>query len=111
MTTSVTKEETSRETRVALVEAELETLYQVSQVLSRSLNLHDTLQEVLKILNDSGRLRTGMVSLLDEETGELMVSALHDDDFPPSRNVRYRPGEGIVGLIMARAASMSLAPS
>ena len=106
MTTTTMKENTQRENRVDLVEAELETLYQVSQILSRSLNLQDTLQEVLKVLNDSGRLRTGMVSLLDEESGELMVSALHDDEKPLAKNVRYRPGEGIVGLIMARAASL-----
>lgn len=89
--------------RIALVEAELDTLYKVSKVLGRSLNLQETLREVLKLLNDSGRLRTGMVSLLDNETGDLMVSALHGESSPSIKNVSYRPGEGIVGIIMSRA--------
>ena len=100
---TVNTSEIKRNERVALVEAELETLYQVSKVLGRSLDLHDTLREVLKILNDSGRLRTGMVSLLDADTGELMVSALHGESLPSIKNVSYRPGEGIVGIIMSRA--------
>jgi Nif-specific regulatory protein len=89
--------------RIALVEAELDTLYKVSKVLGRSLNLQGTLKEVLKLLHDSGRLRTGMVSLLDRETGDLLVSALHGEDSPSLKNISYRPGEGIVGIIMSRA--------
>ena len=103
MRSTVNTDDVKRIDRNALVEEELETLYQVSQVLGRSLDLQETLREVLKILNDSGRLRAGMVSLLDNETGELMVSALHAESSPSIRNVSYRPGEGIVGIIMSRA--------
>jgi len=85
---------------LTLIEAELETLYGVGQLLSRSLDLRETLQAVLKLLNDQGRLSSGMVSLLDEETGKLMVSALHIDGFHPFETVSYRPGEGVVGVIM-----------
>jgi len=102
----VTIETPSKTDRSALLEDELEVLYKVSRVLSRSLKLQSTLQEVLKILNDSGRLRTGMVSLLDTDSGELLVTALHDEGDASLRNVRYRQGEGIVGLIMARAESL-----
>lgn len=89
--------------RSGLVEAELETLFRVSQVLGRSLQLRETLQEVLKLLNDQGHLRSGMVSLLDEKSGELMVSALHNDNTRPIETIRYRQGEGLVGEIMTRA--------
>ena len=99
----VTKTDIKNIERIALVEAELDTLYKVSKVLGRSLNLHETLREVLKLLNDSGRLRTGMVSLLDQESGELMVTALHGESSPSFKNISYRPGEGIVGIIMSRA--------
>jgi Nif-specific regulatory protein len=89
--------------RTSLVEAELETLFRVSQVLSRSLHLRETLQEVLKLLSDQGHLNSGMVSLLDEKSGELLVSALHNDNSSLIETVRYQPGEGLVGTIMQRA--------
>ncbi|MGD8999463.1 MAG: nif-specific transcriptional activator NifA [Granulosicoccaceae bacterium] len=89
--------------RTFLVEAELETLYRVSQVLGRSLKLRETLREVLKLLNDQGHLRSGMVSLLDDKTGVLIVSALHNDNSQPVKTTTYHPGEGLVGSIMQRA--------
>ncbi len=86
--------------RIDLVEAELETLFRVSRVLSRSLELRETLQEVLKLLNDQGHLKSGMVSLLDDKSGELLVVALHDDNTHPVKTIRYQPGEGLVGSIL-----------
>ena len=89
--------------RSSLIEAELETLFCVSQVLGRSLQLRETLQEVLKQLHDHGYLRSGMVCLLDDETDELIVSALHNDITQPLETIRYHPGEGLVGEIMKRS--------
>jgi Nif-specific regulatory protein len=83
----------------SIIEIELETLYQVSQILSRSLDFRDTLTEVLKTLNDTGNMRHGMISLLDDKSGDLLVSALHENPMPFNA-VRYKPGEGIVGDIM-----------
>jgi Nif-specific regulatory protein len=90
--------------RCSLVEAELETLYRVNQVLSKSIDLELTLAEVLKLLHDLGRLHNGMVSLLDEDSKDLMVYAVHDNDgVVPIKTVRYHPGEGLVGLVMQRS--------
>lgn len=87
--------------RCSLVQAELETLYQVSQVLSKSIELEQTLAEVIKLLHDLGRLFNGMVSLLDEDSKELMVYAVHQSEGSmPSESVSYKPGEGLVGIIM-----------
>jgi len=82
-----------------IMETELECLYAVSQILSQSLNFRETLTEVLKTLNDVGKMSHGMISLLDEESGDLLVSALHEG--PMSFNsVRYKLGEGLIGAIM-----------
>ncbi len=83
----------------SIMETELESLYLVSQILSRSLDFRSTLTEVLKTLNDTGNMRHGMICLLDEESGDLLVSALHENPVPFNA-VRYKPGEGIVGAIM-----------
>ncbi len=90
--------------RLELLESQLAALFEVSSVLSRSLDLRQTLREVLGVLHHRGRLCHGLVSLLDEESGDLLISALHNDDPEPFESVRYRPGEGIIGRILERNA-------
>ncbi|AGA90071.1 Nif-specific regulatory protein [Thioflavicoccus mobilis 8321] len=88
--------------RLDLLKSQLAALFEVSSILSRSLNLRETLCELLKVLHDHGRLRYGMVSLVDTESGDLLVSALHDSASDTFTTVRYRPGEGIIGRILER---------
>ena len=92
-----------------LLETQLSALCEVSSVLSRSLNLNQTLREVLEVLHQRGRLCKGMVSLVDRQTGYLLVSALHKDGVAPFESVRYKPGEGVVGRILERNRSWVLA--
>jgi Nif-specific regulatory protein len=89
----------------AILESQLESLYQVSQILSRSLDFRETLAEVLNRLNDTANMRHGMICLLDDNSGELLVTALHENP-APFNSVRYKPGEGVVGAIMARGQSL-----
>ena len=88
------------ERREDLLESQLAALFEVSSVLSRSLNLSQTLREVLEVLHRRGRMCKGMVCLVDEETGDLLVSALHQDRVAPFESVRYQPGEGVIGRIL-----------
>jgi Nif-specific regulatory protein len=90
------------ERRQELLESQLAALFEVSSVLSRSLDLNQTLREVLGALHQQGRLCKGMVSLVDQETGDLLVCAVHEDGVAPFRSVRYQPGEGIIGRILER---------
>jgi len=84
-----------------LLEKELEGLFQVSRVLSRSLNLKSTLLGVLDVLHEVVDVQRGMVTLLDMNTGELLVNAVHNGDPEQAHSeVRYRPGEGIIGTIL-----------
>ncbi|WP_455202429.1 hypothetical protein, partial [Kaarinaea lacus] len=61
--------------RAEMLVAELDTLYRVSQVLSQSLNLQETLQGVLLQMHEKGNLCNGMVSLLQPDKGEMLLSA------------------------------------
>lgn len=83
----------------ATLQTELETLYQVSQVLSSSLDYREALTAVLKTLSEVGNLRYGMIGLLDGVSGELLVSTLRDDPIPFTA-VRYGAGEGVFGKII-----------
>jgi len=94
--------------RSELLEIQLETLYQVSQVLSGPFNLQETLTRLLQVLHEQGGMQRGMVSLLDPERGELLVSAVHGQDAQRIEEIRYGPGEGVVGAILERSQTVVL---
>jgi len=85
-----------------LLESELDTLYQVSNVLSESLDLQKTLREVLKTLSINFNMEFGMVTLVEPESGELLLSAIHTgiNNKIDQEGIRYRPGEGLLGSIL-----------
>lgn len=102
---SLLSSEVDRDTDAAqavLYAKELNALYAVSKVLSRSLNLHETLHGVLDQLHLEAGLKRGMVTLLEPQSGELLLSAVHGapNDGAGFDEVRYRHGEGIVGTIL-----------
>jgi Nif-specific regulatory protein len=80
--------------------ADLGTLFQVSQVLSRSLDLKETLAGVLRALHEGGGLERGMVTLSDPDTDEQQVVAVHGLGTVKLENIRYQPGEGVVGMVL-----------
>ncbi len=79
--------------------SKLEALYQVSQVLSRSLNFHETLQSVLQVLQNTQKMTHGVVTLKDTASGALLVGAVLGQDEGMNDEVVYQPGEGIFGAI------------
>ncbi len=99
----------TKEDRSSVIEAELEALFHVSKVLSRSLNLRETLTAVLHELHDRSGMRRGMVTLVEPQSGESLIGAIYSDDENNAERIeeiRYRPGEGIVGHIMDTGETM-----
>lgn len=88
------------------INTELETLYRVSQVLSRSLNLHETLQGVLEQLHRLAGMERGMVTLKKPDSSEQRVVALYGVEPSLLGKVRYRSGEGLVGHVLATGERM-----
>ena len=91
-----------------LLHSELETLYQVSRVLSHSLNFKQTLDGVLNALHEGMALERGMVSLMDAATGELQVSLVYGVSDTVTEEVSYLPGEGVVGTILKTGNSIAV---
>ncbi len=87
--------------RSELIEVHFEALYEVSRVISRSLDFRDGVQQILKLLHDRANLMRGLVVLTDPNGGELLASSYYDGNAPTDKEVRYRPGEGLVGEIVA----------
>lgn len=98
--------EPSCDPKACLINTELETLFRVSQVLSRSLNLHETLQGVLEQLHQSAGMERGMVTLKTPDSNEQRVVALYGVEPNVVSKVRYATGEGLVGNILATGNRM-----
>jgi len=95
--------------RSELLEIELATLFGVSQILSHPWPLEETLARVLRVLHDHGELLHGMVSLVDPDSGALLVSAVHGPRSPlDDEPVRYLPGEGLLGMVLERGEQVVL---
>ena len=87
--------------RTELIEHELDALYQVSQILNSTLGLQGKLQEVLEVLQEKAGMRAGLITLREPDSDTLVVSAVNRENGEPSFDqVRYQPGEGVVGAIL-----------
>ena len=86
----------------------METLYQVSVILSRSLDVKQTPQEVLRVLEESAGLTRGMISVLDAVTGDLVANAVQGIEPEEFEAVRYQSGEGVLGLILEEGKTVAL---
>ncbi|PPD42213.1 MAG: nif-specific transcriptional activator NifA [Methylobacter sp.] len=87
--------------RNQLIEAELDTLYLISQILNSTHDLHAKLQAVLEVLHKRSGMRSGMITLKEIESDSLIVSAVHANaDSQLNQPIRYHPGEGVMGAIL-----------
>ena len=86
--------------RSKLIEDQLEILFRVSQILSRSLKLADTLKEVLGLLHEVGGYHYCFITLDVEQTGEFHLSVAHNEIPMPTESVIYKSGEGVIGQIL-----------
>ena len=84
---------------------ELVTIYEISKILSSSLDLQKTIREVLNVLSSHLKMSRGMVSLV-QESGELQVvgaSGLSEEEIGRGR---FQIGEGVTGKIMKTGLSV-----
>jgi len=93
--------------RIQLIEAELDTLYIISQVLNSTHDLHAKLQAVLEILHKRSGMRSGMITLREIESDSMIVSVVHTNgEDKLTEPVRYNPGEGLMGAILDEGSTI-----
>ena len=78
---------------------ELATIYEISKILSSSLDLNKTAREVLGVLSSHLKMQRGMVSLV-QPTGELHVVEATGMSAEAAKRGKFRKGEGITGKIL-----------
>ncbi len=82
---------------------QLAALHQISVVLSRSLELEQTLTAMLQSLYEHAQMAHGLVCLFDHNRSALFIQAMQGVDpevVKDIKSVRYRIGEGILGTVM-----------
>lgn len=78
---------------------ELVTIYEVSKILSSSLDLNKTLSSVLNLLASHLQMQRGMVALREEDDHLQVVAANGISKEEMSRG-RFKVGEGVMGMIL-----------
>ncbi|MGR8935153.1 MAG: nif-specific transcriptional activator NifA [Gammaproteobacteria bacterium] len=95
--------------RLKLIEAELDTLYLISQVLNSTHDLQTKLQGILEILHKRSGMRSGMITLREVENDAMIVKAVYSDGSKtPEMPVRYQPGEGLMGAILDEGCTIAV---
>ena len=84
---------------------ELATIYEISKILSSSLDLNKTAREVLAVLSSHLKMRRGMVSLV-QPSGDLHVVEATGMSAEAAQRGRFRKGEGITGKILETGVPM-----
>lgn len=85
---------------------ELRLLFELSQILDRSIDLRDELGPVLKALAQFTGMLRGTITLLDRESGELYIEAAHGLSGAELERGRYKLGEGVVGQVVQSGRPM-----
>jgi len=78
----------------------LQVLYDISETLSRSLDLREVAQPVLEALADEMGMSRGTLTLLNRQTNEILIEAAHGLSVEQLSRGRYRLGEGITGKVI-----------
>ncbi|MBI3810812.1 MAG: nif-specific transcriptional activator NifA [Nitrospirae bacterium] len=86
--------------------AELTALYEISRALAFSLNLKETSRKILEILASILDMRRGTVTLLDPETGDLVIETAHGLTDEEIARGRFKVGEGVTGRVFEKGEPM-----
>jgi Nif-specific regulatory protein len=91
---SYTEEELQRKIK------ELSLLFEISEVLSRSMDLRDVIGPVFKLIADQMGCLRGTITLLDKDTGEISIEEAYGLSDTQLKRGIYKLGEGITGKVV-----------
>lgn len=78
---------------------ELKALYAISQIIDKALDLDQALTDVLRILSETCSMKRATITLMDQDTGQLVISASHGLTQEESARGVYNMDEGVTGRI------------
>ncbi len=84
-------------------ESELNVIFETCRVIGQALKLDHALETILGVLSSSLAMKRATVTLVDEETGYLVIRASHGLTEAERKRGVYRQDEGVTGLIFRTA--------
>jgi len=81
--------------------SELTLLLELSEILDRSMDLHEVLSPALEAIHRHLGMLRGTITLLNRETGEISIEAAYGLSPGEQSRGRYRLGEGVTGRVVA----------
>jgi len=85
---------------------ELALLFEISQILDRSVDLREEIGSMLKTLSSATGMQRGTVTLLNRTTGEIFIEAAYGLSKKQQEQTRYQEGEGITGRVIQSGRPM-----
>ncbi|MCB2225116.1 MAG: nif-specific transcriptional activator NifA [Desulfarculaceae bacterium] len=85
---------------------ELSLLFDISTTLERSMDLRDVVAPVLELMANHMGMMRGTITLLNRETGEIMIEAAHGLSAKQRERGRYQLGEGVTGQVVQSGRPM-----
>jgi len=85
---------------------ELSLLFEIGQALEASMDLRDVVGPVLDSMAKHVGILRGAITLLNRETGEILIEAAHGLSAKQRERGRYQLGEGITGKVVQTGRPM-----
>ncbi len=85
---------------------ELTLLYTISKQLDQSLDLRDIVSPVLEALAEHMDMQYATLTLLNRQTGDILIEAAHGLSPQQARRGRYKLGEGVTGQVVLTGEPM-----
>ncbi|GAB4318507.1 MAG: sigma-54-dependent Fis family transcriptional regulator [Candidatus Sumerlaeia bacterium] len=85
---------------------ELSLLFEISQILDRSLDLREVVEPMLASVAKSMGMMRGTLTLLNRQTGEIVIEAAYGMSEDQKSRGKYKLGEGVTGRVVQSGQPM-----
>jgi Nif-specific regulatory protein len=98
----------ARKPKIRKEVTELSLLFEIGQLLDQTMELRDVVNPVLKAIAKGTGMVRGALTLLDRDTGELVIEASHGHSTGEQDRGRYQLGEGVTGNVVRSGRPMAV---
>ncbi len=88
--------------------SELSLLFEIGQLLDQTMELRDVVNPVLKAIGKGTGMVRGALTLLDRESGQLVIEASYGHSTGQQDRGRYQLGEGVTGNVVRSGRAMAV---
>ncbi len=86
--------------------SELSLLYNISRLLDQSLDLREVVNPVLEAISEKLDMRHTTLTLLNRQTGDILIEEAHGLSEQQASRGRYKLGEGVTGQVILNGKPM-----